>query len=112
MDLITRLKIKLGKLNADAAEDLLMLDTLESAKSLFLSLRYPFMVYPADSDGEPIIEKRWHDWILRAAIEIYSKIGAEGQTSHSENSISRTYDSGTVSKSLLAEITPLVGVAK
>ena len=39
-----------------------------------------------------------------------SKRGAEGETSHSENGVSRSYASAGVSEELLREITPKVGV--
>ena len=43
-------------------------------------------------------------------VELYSKMGAEGQTSHAENTIARSYESAGISPSLLAEITPKVEV--
>jgi hypothetical protein len=41
---------------------------------------------------------------------MYNKLGVEGQTSHSENGVSRSYSSASVSEELLREITPKVGV--
>ena len=38
--------------------------------------------------------------IAIACIEIYGKIGAEGQTSHNENGINRTYESSWISPSI------------
>ena len=105
--MLDRLKSRLDVDDQDA----LLEDIIESSKELFLMLRYPTSNYPVDSNDEPIIERRWNDWILRAAIEIYSRIGVEGQTGHHENSIIRTYDSATISTALINEITPVVGIS-
>ena len=46
--------------------------------------------------------------VLQCKIAAYliNKQGAEGQTSHSENGISRSYESGGVPESFLGQITP------
>ena len=108
--MLDRLKLRL-EISNDEQDDLLE-DIVQSATDLFLSLRYPVSDYPEDEYGDPVISRRWEDWILRCAIELYNKIGAEQQVTHIENGIHRTYDSGTISKSLMAEITPIVGIAR
>lgn len=110
MELLDRLKIRLEI--SDDSTDGILNELLISARSLFLSVRYPFSQYPVNEDDEPVIEKRWDDWILRVAIELYSKMGAEGQTGHLENGINRTFESGTISKSLRAEVMPIVGISR
>lgn len=92
--------------DVNPSEDLIY-DCIESAKALYLSLRFP---YTPDDKLPDEVERRYQDWQYRAAMEIYSKIGAEGQITHSENGISRTFDSGSLSKGLLAEIVPVCGV--
>ena len=94
----------------DDSQDLLLEEMIAGAKALFLSLRYP-TTGASVSDDEPIIEKRFHDWILRCAEEMYGKIGGAGQVSHSENSIKRVWESGSISDSLRAEVVPLIGLA-
>jgi hypothetical protein len=79
-------------------------DILESAKAVILSRRYPFGDFPED------IEPRYKDLQIRIAVEMFNKIGAEGETAHSENGVSRTYSSASVSEELLREITPKAGV--
>ena len=108
--MLERLKLRL-EIGTDE-EDELLEDIIESAKALFLSSRYPTTQYPTDEDGDPIIQPRWNDWILRCAIEMYSKMGAESQTGMVENSISRSWDSGTISLSLMSEIAPVAGIAR
>ncbi len=49
---------------------------------------------------------------LEIAAYMLNKRGAEGQTSHSENGISRAYESADVPASMLKVITPCCGVVK
>ena len=100
MTQLERLKIRITE-NATDAE---LEDILESAKAVILSRRFPFGVYPLD------IEDRYKDLQIRIAVEMFSKRGAEGQTAHSENGVSRSYASAGVSEDLLREITPKAGV--
>lgn len=44
------------------------------------------------------------------AVYLYNKRGAEGQNYHSENGINRSYENSDVPKSMLASVTPRVGV--
>lgn len=46
------------------------------------------------------------------AAYLLNKRGAEGQTSHTENGISRTYENGDIPSSMLKSVTPYVGVVK
>lgn len=62
------------------------------------------------STSENLYEEKYSSLIVRLAICAIAKYGAEGQTSHSENGISRGYDGGsTYPKALLQEIVPLAG---
>lgn len=79
-------------------------DILESAKAVILSRRFPF------SDQPDEIENKYKDLQIRIAVEMYNKRGAEGETAHSENGVSRSYSSASVSEELLREITPRCGV--
>ena len=46
----------------------------------------------------------------RTAAAWLNKRGADGQLSHSENGISRSYESGDIPTSILKELTPICGV--
>ena len=107
--MLDRLKLRLKISGTD--EDILLEDIIQSATALYLKLKYPYGAYPVDTGGDPVLDIIASDWILRCSIEMYSRQGAESQTSHSENGISRGYDSGTVSLSLIREITSVCGVA-
>jgi hypothetical protein len=100
MTQLERLKIRITENVLDEELE----DILESAKAVILSRRFPFGDYPED------IEPRYKDLQIRIAVEMFAKRGAEGETSHSENGISRTYASSNVSEDLLREITPKAGV--
>ena len=100
MTQLERLKVKIPEND----NELELEDILESAKAVILSRRYPFGEQPLE------IEDRYKDLQIRIAVEMYNKRGVEGQTSHSENGVSRSYSSASVSEELLREITPKAGV--
>lgn len=100
MTQLERLKIRIPENTNDAELE----DLLESAKAVILSRRFPFGEQPTE------IEDRYKDLQIRIAVEMFNKLGAEGETSHSENGVSRTYSSASVSEELLREITPKAGV--
>lgn len=99
---------KLGKLAEliapDTASDELLLNLLEQSEGIVLNRRYPFGV-PEGATISP-----YHEPIqLRIAVEMFSKMGAEGQLSHNENGIYRSYEAGDISPSLLKQIAPVCG---
>ena len=100
MTQLERLKIRI----TENVDDAVLEDILESAKAVILSKRFPFGNYPED------IEERYKDLQIRIAVEMFAKRGAEGETAHSENGVSRTYASANVSEDLLREIKPKVSV--
>ena len=54
-------------------------------------------------------DEKYEDLIIPLSISAFSKIGAEGQTSHTENGIVRYYTSGgDYPKDELAKIVPLI----
>lgn len=72
-----------------------------------MTRRFPF------GYGEDVkLPERYKDLQIRIAMDMYNRIGAEGQMSHSENGVQRTYESGWISESLLNEVVPMVGVCK
>ena len=67
--------------------------------------------YPFGTD-ETEVPARYDFLHCEIAAYLLNKRGAEGQTSHSENGISRSYESADVPESLLGAITPSVGVIR
>lgn len=98
-DNLSRLKLRTGE-----ADDSILEDCLESAKSAIMSRRYPYQEWPDE------LESRYLDLQFRCAMDLYNRIGAEGELSHSENGISRGYESSWISESLLQEVTPMTKV--
>ncbi len=94
-------------ISPDTATDELLGYLLEQAEGIVLNRRYPF--------GAPegcAVPSAYETIQLRIALELFSKMGAEGQTAHDENGIKRTYEAADVSPSLLRQITPCVGSVK
>ena len=90
-------------ISPETASDNLLLYLLEQAEGIVLNRRYPF--------GAPegaVVERRFEHIQLQIAVELFSKMGAEGQTVHKENGIDRTYEAADVSPSLIRRITPMV----
>lgn len=63
--------------------------------------------YFTDAQIEEDIEKHIST-IATAVVDLKMKEGAEGETSHSENSTSRTYENAYISKSIFRGIYPYV----
>ena len=70
----------------DTDTDEVLDEVLADAEALVLNRMYPFG-YP---DGTAV-PPRYERIQIQLAVELYSKRGAEGQTSHSENGISRSW---------------------
>ncbi len=104
MDNTEKLNRLAALISPDTASDDLLVSLLEQSEGIVLNRRYPF--------GAPegaTVEARYEHIQLQIAVELFSKMGAEGQTAHSENGISRSYESADVSPSLLRRIVPRVG---
>lgn len=92
------------KLRTQETDENILLDCLETAEAAILARRYPY------GDWPDRLEARYRDLQFRIALDLYNKIGAEGELSHTENSVSRTYQSSWISEDLLNEVTPIVKV--
>lgn len=101
MTVLERLMLRTGE-----TDDQLLSDIIESAKSAILTRRFPYHELPEE------VPAQYADLQFRIAMDLYNKIGAEGQTGHSENGVSRTFESSWISQQLLQEVTPLVGVPR
>lgn len=102
MTLLERLKIRIPEESNDAV----LRELLETSKDVILTHLYPL---EDDLQGKAMPLK-YRTLQLQIAVELYNKQGAEGETSHSENGISRQYDSAYISKDLLSQITPYAQV--
>lgn len=104
MALIDRLQLRTGE--TDTA---LLNEIITEATDIYLSCRYP-----TATDNRPTtVEPQYEGIVLLMAVEIYDRIGAEGQTSHNENGVNRSWSGGGwVSRDLLSQIVPKCGVVE
>ena len=91
-------------ISPDTANTDLLQHLLWQAEGIVLNRRYPF----GSPEGATVTSAYEHIQ-LQIAVELYSKMGAEGQTGHSENGINRSYEAADVSPSLLRRIVPVAG---
>ena len=56
------------------------------------------------------IMTQYQNSLAMCCVDVYSKAGAEGEKSHSENGISRTYKNSYIDRSLLEKLTNFVTV--
>lgn len=82
--------------------EMLLEAALERARLGILELRFPF-----GFEYEQELESQYKGLQLEVAIEIISKMGAEGEVAHSENGVSRTYENAGISDSLKRRIVPM-----
>ena len=91
-----------AQLLPDEEVDAVLDAMLANAGALILNRMYPFG-YP---DGTAV-PPRYEQLQIQLAVELYSKRGAEGQTGHNENGISRSWPEKSL---LLSQIIPHCGV--
>lgn len=65
--------------------------------------------FPFDPNENTVPDQYAHIQV-EIAVYLLNKRGAEGESSHSENGISRSYENGDVPASLMREITPFASV--
>jgi hypothetical protein len=99
---LTLLKAMVGSSDTDDV----LLAYLNIAGRKILNRAYPY------GTDEAEVPSRYDFLQCEIAAYLLNKRGAEGQTSHSENGISRSYESADVPESLLGAITPTVGVIR
>jgi len=102
-DKLQTLKLLTG---ATDSEDDLLLALLSLAEGKILERLYPY------DHSKETVPARYVGKQIEIAVYLYNKQGAEGQTAHSENGISRTYESADVPESMLRGIAPFVGGIK
>lgn len=81
-------------------------DCVECAREAYFKRRFPCSPWPDE------VEPAYQGWIYRAAVDLYNKAGAEGETRHVENGVTREYDGSWISDQLLREIVPMAGTIR
>lgn len=100
---LTLLRVMVGQPNVGEWTDDVLLSYLAIAGRKILSRAYPY------DDTVTEIPRRYGYLQCEIAAYLLNKRGAEGQTAHSENGVSRTYGSADVPEAMLREIVPHVG---
>ena len=97
------LKVMLG----DSTESTIVLSTyLKIAGDKIINKAYPY------SNDITEVPKRYNILQCEIAAYLINKRGAEGQTSHSENGIVRSYENADIPSSMLSSVTPHAGIIK
>lgn len=76
---------------------------LTLAKGVVLSRAYPYT-------EEDTVPSKYDTVHVEIAAYMLNKRGAEGETAHSENGVSRSYEDGDIPPTLLRRILPMAGV--
>ena len=87
-------------------------ETNETVLSTYLSIagnKVCRKAYPFDP-SQTVVPPQYEIIQIEVAAYLLNKRGAEGETAHSENGISRSYENGDVPASLLRDITPFSAV--
>jgi hypothetical protein len=74
---------------------------LSLAKGIVVSKAYPY------GTGAEEVPAQYHTTHVEIAAYMLNKRGAEGETAHSENGVSRSYEDGDIPPALLRRITPM-----
>ena len=77
---------------------------LTITKGAILNRRYP-QGYESDME----VPSKYEYLQLQACVQLFNKKGAEGQSSHGENGITRVYEPGDISYDLLKQVLPMCG---
>ena len=85
-------------------DDAVLFAYLDQAGAAILARRFPY------DETVTEVPARYEQRQIEIAIYLLNKRGAEGQVSHSENGVSRTYGSASIPEEMLEDIVPLVGV--
>jgi hypothetical protein len=101
---LAMLRIMVGQPNEGDWSDDTLISYLNIAGRKIINRAYPY------DDTVTEVPRRYGYLQCEIAAYLLNKRGAEGQTGHSENGISRSYESADVPESMLSEVMPRVGV--
>lgn len=100
---LSMLRVMVGQPNEGDWTDEVLLSYLTIAGRKIINRAYPY------DDTVTEVPRKYSYLQCEIANYLLNKRGAEGQTSHSENGISRSYESADVPESMLSEVVPHVG---
>lgn len=100
-------RLLVGLEKADSSKDDLLLIFLLQAENKVLKARCP---YGYTATQKEVVLSAYSDNVENIYTYLYNKRGAEGESSHDENGISRAYESAGIPSSFFDGIVPLVDV--
>ena len=101
---LAMLRVMVGQPNEGDWSDDVLISYLTIAGQKIINRAYPY------DDTVTDVPRRYGYLQCDIAAYLLNKRGAEGQTGHSENGVSRSYESADVPESMLSEVVPHVGV--
>ena len=101
---LSMLRVMVGQPNEGDWSDDVLISYLAIAGRKIINRAYPY------DDTIDEVPRRYGYLQCDIAAYLLNKRGAEGQTAHSENGISRSYASADVPEAMLSEVVPHVGV--
>ena len=101
---LAMLRVMVGQPNEGDWSDDVLISYLHIAGQKIINRAYPY------DDTVTEVPRRYGYLQCDIANYLLNKRGAEGQTSHSENGVSRNYASADVPEAMLSEVVPVVGV--
>ena len=102
---LSLLRVMVGQPSSDESwSDDVLISYLKIAGEKIINRAYPY------DDTVTEVPRRYGVLQCEIAQYLLNKRGAEGQTAHSENGVSRTYASADVPESLMSEVIPHVEV--
>lgn len=101
---LAMLRVMVGQPNEGDWSDDVLISYLAIAGQKIINRAYPY------DDTVTEVPRKYGYLQCDVANYLLNKRGAEGQTSHSENGINRSYESADVPESMLSEVTPFCGV--
>ena len=103
-DKLSLLRVMVGQPNEGDWSDDVLNSYLRIAGQKIINRAYPY------DDTITEVPRRYSYLQCDIANYLLNRRGSEGQTSHSENGINRTYESADVPESMLSEVIPHVEV--
>ena len=93
------LKARLSVLTGET-DDNILLTFLDLAAEKILTRCYPYQ------NDKTVVPAKYRSTQLEVAAYLLNKRGAEGETSHNENGLNRSYESASVPDSMLKNVVP------
>lgn len=101
---IVEIKSRIAAITNEKDESVL-LAFIDIAKEKILRKAYPYS-YSKDME----FPEKYENLLVEVAVYLLNKRGAEGETSHNENGIVRTYENADIPNSMFKSVIPEAGV--